>query len=385
MDKELEMMFVDKSKTQANGSKYFALFDKYIPSGLGPETRVMLYALGNLDCILKIIEKNPAAEYIVSDSVVMSKVLPLVTKSRVKFVPFSLDGYNIFGKYDMKFDCIVMNPPYQRNLHLKILAEAIRHLKDDGTCVNLSPCEWLIDTLNEVKKNSAYNTYKTSILKYLESFEIIDAIIGNQLFNIGLMTDLGIYTCKKNCNAIDASKIKWLKVNKQIFDKLIVTTKQQFPDIVKYNETKHRFFVPLKLIANPYRTTAFNICTSTFQWLVDGKLPNGNAWQTGIYKSKSMNDTKQLYGLVFDDENSAKNFYNSTYTKCFKYANMLVKRFNQNVNVTYLPWLGDAINPRTGKKGYAGEWTNDDLYKFFNITPEEQKVIEETMTKYDPK
>lgn len=285
----------------------------------------------------------------------------------------------------MKFDCIVMNPPYQKNLHLKVLAEAIKHLKDDGVCVNLSPCEWLIDTLNEVKKNSTYNTYKTSILKYLESFEIIDAIIGNQLFNIGLMTDLGIYTCKKTCNAIDASKIKWLKVNKQIFDKLIITTKQQFPDIVKYDESNYRFFVPLKLIANPYRTTAFNICTSTFQWLVDGKLPNGNAWQTGIYKSKSMNDTKQLYGLVFDDENSAKNFYNSTYTKCFKYANMLVKRFNQHVNVTYLPWLGDAINPRTGKKGYTGEWTNDDLYKFFNITPEEQKVIEETMTKYDPK
>ena len=59
----------------------------------------------------------------------------------------SLDGYNIVyvedNKYldklkemEMKFDCIIMNPPYQRNLHLKILAEAIKHLKDDGICVN---------------------------------------------------------------------------------------------------------------------------------------------------------------------------------------------------------------------------------------------------------
>ena len=48
----------------------------------------------------------------------------------------------------------------------------------------------------------------------------------------------------------------------------------------------------------------------------------------------------------------------------------------------YFPWLGDAINPRTGKKGYEGEWTNEDLYKLFEISSEEQKVIEETMEKY---
>ena len=89
----------------------------------------------------------------------------------------------------MKFDCIIINPPYQRNLHLKILAESIKHLKDDkSVCVNLSPCEWLIDTLNEVKKNSAYNAYKTTILDYLENFTLIDAMVGNSLFNIGLMT-----------------------------------------------------------------------------------------------------------------------------------------------------------------------------------------------------
>ena len=380
---DIDSMMIDRSKLMADGAKYFELFEKHIPTGMSGN--VLIMSIGNPDCLGKMMSLNKDAKYTVVENSRIIKCLSKLFDGVLDIEGIENDGldlYNIIKELDMKFDCIIMNPPYRRNLHLKILAEAIKHLKDDGVCVNLSPCEWLIDTLNEVKKNSVFNTYKTSILKYLESFEIIDAIIGNQLFNIGLMTDLGIYACKKNCNAIDASKIKWLKINKQIFDKLIITTKQQFPDIVKYNETKHRFFVPLKLIANPYRTTAFNICTSTFQWLVDGKLPNGNAWQTGIYKSKSMNDTKQLYGLVFDDENSAKNFYNSTYTKCFKYANMLVKRFNQHVNVTYLPWLGDAINPRTGKKGYAGEWTNDDLYKFFNITPEEQKVIEETMEKY---
>ena len=48
----------------------------------------------------------------------------------------------------------------------------------------------------------------------------------------------------------------------------------------------------------------------------------------------------------------------------------------------YFPWMGDAINPRTGLKGYQGEWTDDDLALYFNITPEEQKTIEETIDKY---
>ena len=31
---------------------------------------------------------------------------------------------------------------------------------------------------------------------------------------------------------------------------------------------------------------------------------------------------------------------------------------------------------------YSKPWTDERFYKFFNITPAEQKVIEETMEKY---
>ena len=368
------------SKMRADGNAYFKLFEKHIPVGYGENSTILLYKIDNISCIAKIVDMNNSSKYIVVTNDATAAALRIVLNKSIN-VNYLKDFD--FEKNDMKFDCIIMNPPYQRNLHLKILAEAIKHLKDEkSVCVNLSPCEWLIDTLNEVKKNSAYNAYKTTILDYLENFTLIDAMVGNSLFNIGLMTDLGLYVCKKECNAIDASKIKWLKSNKQLFDKLVNTSTRQFPDVVKYDEARHRVFVPLKLIANPYRTTAFNVCTSTFQWIVDGKLPNGNAWQTGIYKSKSMNESKQLYGLAFDDEEHAKNFYKSTYTRCFKYANMLVKRFNQHVNVTFLPWLGDAINPRTGLKGYQGEWTDDDFVLYFNITPEEYNIIKQTMEKY---
>ena len=44
----------------------------------------------------------------------------------------------------MNFDHIIMNPPYNRNLHLKILQEAMKHSND---VVNLSPIRWLQDPL----------------------------------------------------------------------------------------------------------------------------------------------------------------------------------------------------------------------------------------------
>ena len=58
----------------------------------------------------------------------------------------------------MKFDHIIMNPPYCRNLHLKILNEAINHSDD---IVNLSPIRWLQDPLAEYKKNSDWKKFES--------------------------------------------------------------------------------------------------------------------------------------------------------------------------------------------------------------------------------
>ena len=38
-----------------------------------------------------------------------------------------------------------------------------------------------------------------------------------------------------------------------------------------------------------------------------------------------------------------------------------------HVHPEYAPWLGDYTHP----------WTDDDLYKYFNLTPEEIAIIED--------
>lgn len=96
---------------------------------------------------------------------------------------------NIIYGEEMHFDKIIMNPPYDGSLHLKILSEAIKH----GTeIVNLSPIRWLQDPLAEYKKNSDQIKYK-NIIDKLSSLEEIRAIEAESFFNIGLPFNLGIY------------------------------------------------------------------------------------------------------------------------------------------------------------------------------------------------
>ena len=76
-----------------------------------------------------------------------------------------------------------MNPPYCRNLHLKILNEAINHSDD---IVNLSSIRWFQDPLAEYKRNSDFKKF-TEIRERIESIEVIDTRTANILFNIMLL------------------------------------------------------------------------------------------------------------------------------------------------------------------------------------------------------
>ena len=96
----------------------------------------------------------------------------------------------------------------------------------------------------------------------------------------------------------------------------------------------------------------------------------------GNLKAKS-----EVTHIEFDNSIERENFYNSQDTLLMRYI-FRMHLVDVHVHPKFLPWLGDVINPRTGKKGYEGEWTDSDFYTFFGITPEEQKVIEETMAKY---
>ena len=286
----------------------------------------------------------------------------------------------------MKFDCVIMNPPYCRNLHLKILAETIKHLKDDeSVCVNLSPIRWLQDPLAKYKKHTDYTRFESSISKHIENVIIIKASEANNLFNIKNFTDLGIYVCKKytknNYDYENTLANEYLGNKKSIFTKIFnFCITSNFKDKIKFN--LDGISVKINVIFGGHKNPYTLVTTNHSHPYINGVTEDGKTYAQCAFKKKDVNENKQEQSTIkFDTINEAKNFIKIVQTNFLMFVNSLTKR-NGNVNPKFLPWLGDAINPRTGLKGYEGEWTDDDLYKFFNITSEEQKIIEETMEKY---
>lgn len=373
------------NKEKANVDLYYNILANNIGKFENGQN-ILFVDLGNNDVYYKFIVNNKNCNYIIIDQLLKEDLLKAwFPNTNITFIGAEDNSIiKALENLNMKFDKIIMNPPYSKNLHLKILAEAIKHLSEDGECVNLSPIRWLQDPLAKYKKNSDLKRFEDSVAKHIESLDTVEIDDAQKIFQAGMMTMLGIYKCKCNLNndSFDYERFKFHFINETLFTKIILSKKFNFPKLCKYDEMMNDVFVPIKSIANPDRTTAYNICTTTFKWIKDKKLPNGEKWTNGIYKSKSMLDNKIPFGLCFPSEKIAKNFYESTYMTFYKFANYLVKTDNQNITTQFLPWMGDCINPRTGLTGYESEWTNEDFYTYFNITKEEQELIEKTMEKY---
>ena len=346
---------IARSKFMADGIRYFGLFDGHIPSGI--RGNVLLVSLGNVDCLTKIMEKNPAASYVVVDG---QWVLKCLTGLGKEFkAEEGLDVYNIIKGLDMKFDCIVMNPPYSRNLHLKILVEAIKHLKDDGVCVCLHPSKW-IRRFDYWKTKAIIPVKSVKFLTDVETCSLFDAAIGSQL----------MITVAAKDGSLDYKKysrfISWVK--EKIIDKAQwLFNNPKCPG--RTTNSNEKFILNLPIVHGHIGCCDMAELTSK-----DYNI---------ALKSAFGKRPQDINSFAFNSEEERKNFYNSLFTQFYKFL-IVICRDGQTASSCYyaIPWLGDAINPRTGLKGYQGEWTNVDFYQYFNITSEEQKMIEETMEKY---
>lgn len=89
----------------------------------------------------------------------------------------------------MRFDKIIMNPPYCKSLFLKILRETLKY-SDNIVC--LAPIRWLQDPLVEYKKNSDYKKFE-DIRERIKDLEVVPASYAEKLFDIELPFNLGIY------------------------------------------------------------------------------------------------------------------------------------------------------------------------------------------------
>ena len=240
----------------------------------------------------------------------------------------------------MKFDHIIMNPPYSGSLHLKILREAMKHSDD---IVNLSPIRWLQDPLVELKENHDFIKYG-ALLDHVESIDIIDGYTAWRMFNAAFGFDLGVY------HIVQSKTFKHIDLVNPLARKLVALLSK---------------YTTISLAVSSDKAYKINLpeihghvgCKDWFE--VTSKDYNSAL-------KVSENKIKHLQ-LSFDTENERHNFYNSLFTKFYKFC---IGNFRSNINVTglfrILPFLPDYTHP----------WTDQMLYEYFGLTEDEIKTIE---------
>lgn len=283
---------------------------------------------------------------------------------------------------NLKVDGIIMNPPYDKNLHLKIVEQSIPILTDDGILVNLSPIRWIKDPLAEYKNGSDWKRFE-DVRTHLKDLYIISSFDAMETFSIGIDQDLGVYVLTKKCHNYDFSKFKDTVVDKVMCCENI----QHGLPIKPYSETTEKNFFPVRRAGSGKKRDAI------FDTTVLGNKEFYGVFENGIYNGRTLLQAKEQNKLSANgsvgtmkviehkDANVLRNIYNSLDTTFIRY-NTFRMTTGIDLPLNYLPFMGDCINPRTGLKGYEGEWLNEDFCKYFGITDTEWEEIQETMKPY---
>ena len=227
-----------------------------------------------------------------------------------------------------KFDVIIMNPPYDGNLHLKILEKVIP-MADE--VVNISPVRWLQDPLAKYKKNSDYIKYEESISKKIDSCEIIKSDIANKLFDISF-GDLGIYKISKGGFNYNFAQ------NNSLVNKFISKNDITFMDVA----TKEGY-------RGKYKSNHFGIINShygdTSVWVKDS---------FELFTTKRETNTNKV--LFFNNNEEVKNCFCFLNFKVMRYFAKIIRK-NQRVPWQFVPYLD-----------YSKPWTDKRFCEYFGIT-----------------
>ena len=235
----------------------------------------------------------------------------------------------------MKFDHIIMNPPYSGSLHLKILREAMKHSDD---VVNLSPIRWLQDPLAEYKKNSDYEKY-ADIRARISSVDVISSNESNNLFGISF-GDLGV----SHVTPSGGFDIKQLRKKSPLL-KVVEHKGKTFMDVATpegYNGKYNGLFG----VINSHYGNISEFISDNFNLFIEPRYTNTNK------------------ALWFKSEDERKNCFDYLTSKFMKtYARFI--RVNQRVPWQFVPYL-DFSHP----------WTDQMLYEYFGLTDDEIATIE---------
>jgi hypothetical protein len=268
------------------------------------------------------------------------------------------------------FDYSIGNPPFNQMIDMKFVS--LSYEIADVICF-VHPSTWLLDEKGKQKK---FNDTKNLVKDHLDSIELFN---GNKIFNIQLFVPCVITYIDKN------KKDKGIKCVDKINNVELV-----YDDIYQINKYSNKDLYPS--IKNKISLNFINDNLLNHKNKINGNLFINIAQIRGHVDLKS--DTNMLlddfYTIItkdtqielsknkhmffsFSDSTEANNFLNYLKSDFARFCLSIYKSNSQldRGELEIVPWLD-----------FTQEWTDEKLYKYFDLTEDEIKFIEKNIPKY---
>lgn len=278
----------------------------------------------------------------------------------------------------MNIDIAILNPPYG-TLALPFLEKVI---EISGTAVSIQPCTWMQDP-SVYRRESAkrFKKYEDSIARHIIDFEEISCFEINRKFGIDTKSNLAIYVCDKD-GGYDYKSIATNEVIEKVLDYIY----ENFVNIDLNKNDGWRMRIP-QITGGRSGGSGNRAPVLADLYIADNVYYNGKKdgkWWYEFYAKNSFSKRTETItaSIKFNSEQEGHNFWKSSQTDFGRYIShhLIV---GPNTHVYDVLWMGNAIHPRTGTKGYIDEWTNEDFYKFFEVNEKWQKIIEEFIREFE--
>lgn len=266
------------------------------------------------------------------------------------------------------FDLCFTNPPYTNNIDLNIMTEIFR-VCDEIICVH--PCGWL---LQKKDKKKLFLDYKKLLDENLKSVEIFN---GNPIFNIDLVNPCAIYHIKKKYqkpfevdyfgHKYQTNNIFGISHHMNSWDSLVIPFINIISKYIDLHSSLNSHYVDIKdlvISENKYycQFTAMQPGTAAS----DNRMYKDDFWifirnETDKYKEVSNNKTSDTLTYIFNSEIERDNFIYYLKTDFARFCLSLLKTHQhlKRGEMSLVPWMD-----------FSQEWTDEKLYKFFNIPQE---------------
>ena len=304
------------------------------------DDNVLVAFWGNYYFVNKLREKFPKVNFYQ-----MEEYLLDADYLTGKLTSKHLDGFINIIK-NMKFDKIIMNPPYDGNLHLKILSEAMKYSE---IVINLSPIKWKNPISFYESSSKKIIEDFSKIFENLASLKVISSEENKASFNTNDSNDIGIYFIHNDGKKHTAYEfIKGPETD--LACKMISSIKVSIENVTTIQPTSSNFFRLPTIYGNENKEWLKRICSPK------------------IERYYNINPGKKhcCPFINFNSYEECVNFHKSLSLKSIRWLHYKC-RFGANIMQKVIPYLDDYTHP----------WTDEDLYKYFNLTEDEIKMIED--------